>query len=193
MIPEYLALAHERASTRWPGYRQPEDFGYDFRAWVSPYTKGACHSGGIALVLQDWASSDALSKKWSSDIQEFGRDPQLLTNRRLEAILKSVFGCGLPDVYATNIFPFVKGGSISAPLAHNDVIAAARRFALAELAIARPTTVIAVGRIAHAVLEALQVEHLSVPHPAARIGSLATHISRWRVALGMVPSVEQAG
>ena len=57
MPAEYLELACKRRKTRMPGYSHPEDYGYEFQEWVSPYTKGAHTLGGIAIVLQDWASA----------------------------------------------------------------------------------------------------------------------------------------
>src|SRR5688572_33045549 len=94
----YAELARSRVEARWPGYQQPEDFGYDFRDWVSPYTKTACTLGGIALVLQDWASADGLRGGPVPDIQEYGRTRGLRTNRLLESLLGRVFGLALADV-----------------------------------------------------------------------------------------------
>src|SRR4051812_22739203 len=110
---EYRDLALLRVQTRWPGYQQPEDFGYDFREWVSPYTKTACALGGIALVLQDWASADGLYGGPDPDIQEYGRSRGLRTNKVLELLLRRVLGLALADVYATNAFPFIKPGGMS--------------------------------------------------------------------------------
>ena len=105
-------LAQSRVQARWPGYQQPEDFGYDFRDWVSPYTKPACTLGGIALVLQDWASADGLRGGPVPDIQEYGRTRGLRTNKVLESLLDRV-SLALADVYATNAFPFIKRGGMS--------------------------------------------------------------------------------
>lgn len=110
VLSEYRELARSRVQARWHGYQQPEDFGYDFREWVSPYTKTACTIGGIALVLQDWASADGLRGGPVPDIQEYGRTRGLHTNKVLEALLGRLFGLALADVYATNAFPFIKPG-----------------------------------------------------------------------------------
>ena len=83
----YQALARSRVETQWPPYQQPEAFGYDFREWVSPYTKTACMLGGIALVLQDWASADGLRGAPDPDVQEYGRARTLRTNRVLESLV----------------------------------------------------------------------------------------------------------
>ena len=132
MSPEYLALAAERAAAMCAPHFQPEAFNYEFRSWVSPYTKGANRSGGFAFVLQDWASEEGL-QTFSSDIQTYGRTPTLLTNARLEALLNQVLGVSLAEVYVTNAFPFVKRGPMSASLCVRDVREAAKVFLAREL------------------------------------------------------------
>ena len=113
MISEsYTALAKIRATSRWPGYKQPEDFGYDFRDWVSPYTKGAHTLGGVAIVLQDWSSEEKLLEGVNPEVQLYGRTLGLRTNKRLGILLSSVLKTSFADIYATNIFPFIKPGGI---------------------------------------------------------------------------------
>lgn len=182
--PAYAELARSRVQARWPGYQQPEDFGYDFRDWVSPYTKTACTLGGIALVLQDWASADGLRGGPVPDIQEYGRTRGLRTNKLLESLLGRVFGLALADVYATNAFPFIKRGDMSSALPFGDVVKAVRLFAAAELEIVRPTMVVAVGAVAHEALERVGISSIRVPHPAARIGNGGAHELAWRKAFG---------
>jgi len=180
---EYLALARERVTTQCSPHRQPEDFGYDFRTWVSPYTKGAHKLGGFALVLQDWASTDGLSGQVNPEIQRYGRAPTLLTNVRLEQLLNRVLGVCLVDIYATNAFPFVKAGGMSAALRNSDVQKAARQFAVRELELVKPTAVLALGAVAYLALHQCGVSCIRLPHPAARIGGLSKHEAAWRTAL----------
>jgi hypothetical protein len=180
---EYLTLARERAAAQCAPHRQPEDFGYDFRTWVSPYTKGAHRFGGLALVLQDWASADGLSGQLDPEIQFYGRTPTLLTNVRLERLLNNVLGVSLVDIYATNAFPFVKAGGMSAGLRSSDVLQAARQFVVRELELVKPTAVLALGAVAHLALRQCGVSCIRLPHPAARIGGLLRHEAAWRVAL----------
>lgn len=184
MPKQYRDLARLRGETRWPGYQQPEDFGYDFREWVSPYTKTACRIGSVALVLQDWASADGLRGGPDPTIQKYGRTLGLRTNKVLEALLSCVLGLTLAEVYATNAFPFVKPGAMSSALPSADVVRAVRMFAAVELEIARPTTVIAVGVAAHSALSRAGITSIPVPHPAARIGAISKHELAWRKALG---------
>lgn len=163
---------------------QPEDFGYDFRDWVSPYTKGAHALGGVAIVLQDWSSTDTLRAGVDPDVQAFGRTPGLRTNRTLEKLLERVFALALPQVYVTNVFPFVKSGGISAPVPKRDALRAAREFTREELALVKPVVTIALGRLTASVLTAVGVDCVGLPHPAARIGSVAAHEAIWRSVLG---------
>jgi hypothetical protein len=181
--PDYLALAAKRVAAQCSPHKQPEDFGYNFRRWVSPYTKGAHRLGGIAVVLQDWASADSLAGPLNPAIQLQGRTPTLLTNVRLEHLLEQVFGLRLAEVYATNAFPFVKAGGISAHLRMGEVRDAASEFAIRELELAKPTVVLALGAVAHAVLRGFDVDCVRLPHPAARIGGASRHEAAWREAL----------
>ena len=182
MSPEYLALATERAAATCAPHYQPEAFNYEFRSWVSPYTKGANRSGGFAFVLQDWASEEGL-RNFNSEIQTHGRTPGLLTNKRLEALLDQVLGVSLAEVYVTNAFPFVKCGPMSASLRVRDVRQAAKVFLARELRLAEPKWVFALGTVAQVALETCNVPYIRLPHPAARIGGLAKHEEVWRSVL----------
>lgn len=183
MSRAYLELARARVDARWHGYAQPEDFGYDFREWVSPYTKGAHALGGVALVLQDWSSVDVLRNGPDPDVQRYGRTVGLRTNRILEGLLARVLGLSLADVYATNVFPFVKAGAISSRLPRRDVVRAARLFAGPELELANPSLTLALGRMPYEVLKKVGIPCLRLPHPAARIGDLATQARIWEEVL----------
>lgn len=170
MLPwPYYELSTKRVAARWEGYKQPEDFGYDFREWVSPYTKGAHSLGSIALVLQDWSSAEKLIQGVDPAIQIHGRDPNLKTNKLLERLLQEVLRLSINETYATNIFPFIKGGSISSPIPKTDVIRAAQEFAPLELKVVRPSKILALGRISTMALREIGINCISLPHPAARI------------------------
>jgi len=186
MSEAYRQLARVRVRTRWPGYAQPEDFGYDFREWVSPYTKGAHAVNGIALVLQDWSSSEGLGDDPDPDVQRYGRTPGLRTNRMLEDLLARVVGLKLANVYATNVFPFIKSGTISSPLPFGDVVHAAEQFTRVELELARPRLILALGRVPFAALQRVGVSCYRLPHPAARIGRADAHARAWRAVLQRV-------
>lgn len=186
----YLALANERVNTAWPPYQQPEDFGYDFRTWVSPYTKGAHTLGGIVLVLQDWASVDGLSGPPDAGIQNIGRAASRQTNQRLEHLLGSVFGLSIAQTYATNAFPFVKPGSMSSRLNTGDVKTAVGQFLSKELAIVKPKLILALGAVTYTALHSADIDCVRLPHPAARIGGVAKHKAAWCTALGQTLTQE---
>ena len=182
-VKKYADLAALRVSSAPEGYLQPEHFGYDFRDWVSPYTKGANRRGGIALVLQDWASEEGLKGGRNERIAELGRNPDIRTNKVLEELLRRILGLSLNVVYATNAFPFVKQGKMSSAIPQRTVNAMAGRFLVPELKIAEPQVVLALGSVARRTLEGVGIACIHVPHPAARIGGLTAHERAWRAAL----------
>lgn len=61
---------------------------------------------------------------------------------------------------------------------------AAREFTREELALVKPVVTIALGRLTASVLSAVGVNCVGLPHPAARIGSVAAHEAIWRSVLG---------
>lgn len=185
MLPAaYRALALKRSSTRFNGYKQPEDFGYDFREWVSPYTKGAHMMGHIALVLQDWSSEDTLKAGVNPDVLELGRTRTLRTNIRLERLLRSILGISFEETYTTNIFPFIKPGGISASIPKRDVLQTARTFAKLELEIVNPTKILALGKVPSSVMQEIGVKCVCLPHPAHRGYSFEEHQRIWDRLLG---------
>ena len=183
MTPEYLALAARRASTFWAPYGQPEDYGYDFRDWISPYTKGAHTPAGVAIVLQDWASADGLAGGPDPDVQKFGRTRSLLTNRRLERALFNATGLSLHETYATNAFPFIKPGGMSTNLRLRDLLRTVEEFTKPELELANPTVVVALGSLTQKALARSGVKAIALPHPAARGMSGDDFCKMWIEAL----------
>jgi hypothetical protein len=183
MPSEYLALARQRVQDERAGFQQPEEFGYKFRRWVSPYTKCAHGRGGIAIVLQDWASADWLAQRFRPEVQEWGRDCSLLTNRRLDALVRSVLKMKLSDTYVTNAFPFVKPGGMGARLSRSAVADSVAKYTVEELRITSPPLVLALGALAAYGLSQSGVAHVALPHPAARIGGLLEHERVWNERL----------
>ncbi len=66
------------------------------------------------------------------------------TNVKLEELLERHFGLALTDVYATNVFPFVKPAAMGSSLPQRDLNRAAVQFGLPQIKIVRP--VVAVRR-----------------------------------------------
>lgn len=143
-----LALAQKRKATSWPEYCRIGDYhdGVYECDFVSPYTKSAGNvDAEILVLLQDWSSDESLRGPLDSDSVRYGLTRTFPTNKRLSELLQSCFGVGLKDVYATNLFPFVKGGGISSSIPMSDLVRAAREFALPQIRIVRPKLVVCLG------------------------------------------------
>jgi hypothetical protein len=145
---ELLALAKLRQRTRYPGYKCIGDYhaGAYECDFVSPYTKTAGNiDSEIMVMLQDWASDGFLSGPVHEPSVKLGHSPNLPTNRNLIRLLKITFGLTLPDVYGTNLFPFVKAGEMTGEIREKDMVLAARQFALPQIRIVNPKLVICLG------------------------------------------------
>ena len=110
---QLLELAQKRKLSRWNGYKCIGDYhGGGFECdYVSPYTKSAHNvDSEIMVILQDWSSDEEMSDPRDPEaMKKYGYTPSLGTNIKLISLLKAHFGVkGLNDVYATNLFPFIK-------------------------------------------------------------------------------------
>jgi len=178
MRKQYLNLATQRYATRPGPFKNPEDLGFDFRRWISPYTKCAHTIGDIAIVLQDWGSVHGFRKikpEVRRLIQETGRNPYLRTNTRLDFVLEKVFGKHIGDVYITNAFPYVKPGSMSSRISMSTLKKTVVQFTIPELELANPKKIFVCGAATFAAISGvcagsvLRDRLIKVPHPAARI------------------------
>jgi len=165
---ELLALAKLRQRTRYPGYKCIGDDDYHAGAYecdfVSPYTKTAGNiDAKIMVMLQDWASDEFLRGPFHEPSAKLGHSPNLPTNRNLIRLLKTTFGVTLPDVYGTNLFPFVKPGEMAGDIPDKDMVAAARQFGLPQIRIVSPKLVICLGLVTFNALR--QVCDLSAIRP----------------------------
>jgi restriction system protein len=145
-----LALAKLRQGTRWPGYNCISDYhsGAYECDFVSLYTKSAGNvDAEIMVMLQDWASDEALRGPLHEPSMRLGHTPSRPTNRNLIRLLDRTFGITLADTYGTNLFPFVKMGGMSVPIRQADLVAAARQFALPQIRIISPRLVISLGLV----------------------------------------------
>ena len=145
---QLLALARKRKRARWPGFGRVADYHggvYDCNH-VSPYTKSAANlDSKVFVLLQDWSSHAWLSRPLNPEVQRLGYAPGLPTNRNLAALLKSHFRLSLADVYATNLFPFIKCGGLSGGISDEVLVRAAREYALPQIRIVQPALVICLG------------------------------------------------
>jgi hypothetical protein len=154
-------LARRRKADRLNGYANIADFDggiYDQGDFVSPYTRGAgAVDSPIMIVLQDWASEDylkAISEPVKKQALEYGRALNLRTNTNLERLLELAFKLGLKDVYATNLFVFVKRGGMSTNIPKKDLVFCAKTYTIREIEIVKPRIVICVGAVTYNALVA---------------------------------------
>ena len=119
---------------------------------VSPYTKGADNvNAEIFVLLQDWGSDDEMSlpvvdfEKQKFELR-YGRTPGQYPNEHLEELLHKYFSIALDQTYATNLFPYIKAGEVSAKISDKDLRCAAKKFALPQIAIVQPKLVICCGK-----------------------------------------------
>jgi hypothetical protein len=144
-------LALLRKNTRWPDYKCIGDYhgGVYECDFVSPYTRSAGNvDAELMTLLQDWSCDEVLSDPILPERLSLGHDPSRATNKRLKDLLQRHFGLELKDVYATNVFPFVKLGAMSASIPMRDLLRAAREFALPQIEIVRPRLAFCLGKAA---------------------------------------------
>lgn len=151
-------LARLRQQSRWDGYECIGDYhnGVYECDFVSPYTRGACNvDAKLMVLLQDWASDDVLKGAIVPDRLNLGHDPTRRTNIQLKHLLKEYFQLELEDIYATNVFPFIKKGEMNSPIKPKDLKRAAEEFALPQMRIVAPRLAVCLGESAfNAIAEA---------------------------------------
>lgn len=146
-----LELARRRQATRWPPYKCIGDYqeGVYECEFVSPYTKSARNHDAAVMVLgQEWAGDSSLSGPLDPGARDVGYTLGNRTHENLGKRLDFHFGLRLQDVYATNVFPFVKLGRENALIPTKDLVRAARDFALPQIAILQPVIAVCLGKAA---------------------------------------------
>ena len=143
-----LELGRQRREARWQGYRCIGDFqggAYECEH-VSPITKAACNiDSDVFVLLQDWSSERNLERRLDPGARDLGYTPSEPTNKRLAELLRAHFNLDLADVYATNMFPFVKPGTMTEGIPRHDLSRAAREFAIPQIEIVNPRLVVCLG------------------------------------------------
>ncbi len=118
--------------------------------YVVPWSKSACKYGAkVMLMAQDWDSYRNLSAPLTEKhrrIKLVGRNEALLTNKRLDKLLKEYLHLDFQDTFATDLFPFVKMGDMRGALNWADFLRCARDFALPQIDIIKPLMVVCLGR-----------------------------------------------
>jgi hypothetical protein len=140
--------------------------------FVSPWTKSACNlDADLMIIGQDWVSESFLLKH-SDVLRQLGYDPKLATNKNLQRLLLDQFGLSFSEIYATNVFIYVKAGGMSAPLPMRDLTDCARRFLLPQIEIVKPRMAICLGqRTFNSVRRALGLSALSLNEAAQPTGN----------------------
>lgn len=99
----------------------------------------------IMVLLQDWSSHENMNGSLDEEARDLGYTPSEPTNRNLARLLKATFALSISDVYGTNLFPFVKQGTMSGRIPDVDLVRAAREFALPQLDNIAPRLAICLG------------------------------------------------
>jgi hypothetical protein len=144
-----------RKQDRKPKYHALSDFdgGFYDGDWITPWTISACNlDADLMIVAQDWSSAQTLeSPKRSKPAQKearklCGQDANLPTNKTLKALLKRHFELEFADIYATNVFVFIKPGTISAKIPIEDLAYCAKKYTLPQIEIVQPRMVLCLGK-----------------------------------------------
>ncbi len=143
-----INLARKRQRARWTGYKNLRDYhrGAYECLHVSPYTKSAGNvDSAIMVFLQDWTSDESIRRGIDEDCIRLGYTPSLPTNRNLIRLLQTHFGVLLREIYATNLFPFIKPRHMGNAIPRRDLLRAAEDYALPQIRIVQPKLVICLG------------------------------------------------
>ena len=143
-----LNLARKRQATRYEGYTAIGD--YDDGVWecdyISPFSLSSHNADAeILIILQDWCSEQSFDMPVCRETLSLGHTPSVRTNINLKRLLQQHFGKALEDVYATNLFPFVKPGPMNAPIRAKDLARAASDFTLPLIDIVQPQIAVCLG------------------------------------------------
>ena len=148
---EIKKIVVRRQTARWEKYYNLVDFrnGIYECDHVSPYSHGAQNvNAKVMLVLQDWGSIDYLKSLCDKDhesLSRLGRDPKLFTNKNITDLLNRHFHLDLADTYATNLFPFIKQGTMSSSIPIQDLNRTAMEYTRPLIEIIQPAIVICFG------------------------------------------------
>lgn len=104
-------------------YGQVGDFHggvYDTWELVSPWTKSASNLDTEFIVIgQDWYSDKAILKSKNPWLN--GYNTEAPTNKNLFSLLRETFGLEFSEMYATNLFVFVKLGIANATMSGGEL------------------------------------------------------------------------
>lgn len=144
-----LALAKLRQSKTYSGYTAIGDYneGAYECDYVSPYSISSHNENSdVLVVLQDWCSEEGFGEKICEETLRYGYTPSVKTNVYLKALLLEYFSLTLEEIYSTNLFPYIKPGSMSDDIAANDLLNSAKEFTIPMIEIIRPKIVVCLGK-----------------------------------------------
>ena len=145
---ELLKLAKLRQQIKYDGYNYIADYAngaYECN-YVSPYSKSAHNvNTNVFIILQDWSSDENMQGNVCEETNKYGYTPSVGTNKNLIKLLKECLDLELKNTYATNLFPFIKMGGMSANIPIKDMRRAAKEFTLPMVKIIKPKIAIALG------------------------------------------------
>jgi restriction system protein len=145
--------------------------------YVSPYSKCAHNvDSDIMIMAQDWSSDEKLNKltdEQIADTKKYGYLRTLPTNTTLIDLLKTHFFADFDKIYATNLFPFIKMGTMSSKIPQTDMIRAALDFGIPQIKIVKPKIVICLGLSTfHAIRKAENIKPCKNMPEAININSI---------------------
>ena len=144
-----LALAKKRKAKTYEGYTAIGDHnnGAYECDYVSPYSISANNvDADILIILQDWCSEESFGEDVDPETLEYGHTPSVKTNINLKKLLSEHLNVTLDQTYATNLFPYIKPGPMSAYIPDKDRLKAAKDFTLPIIEIIHPRIAICFGK-----------------------------------------------
>lgn len=174
-----------------------------FENLISPNSKTANNlDSEVVVVLQDWASQEQVQcfLDAGGDVLRYGYDPKIRTNRVLRDLLIAHFSTEIglsknaqkdptlaevfEKIYITNVFQFLKPGSMSSNIP-NKYIKDTAVFTKKEIEIIQPKLVICLGSQVFQSMAETSDDHELIGntlyfkqyHPAARVSTTLMHES----------------
>jgi uracil-DNA glycosylase len=144
-----LKLAKRRQTESLPPHFNVADFhnGYYECDYVSPWSISAHNlNASLMLVGQDWSSSERLTLPVDEEQRRLGQTWGLPTNKNLRRLLESHLQLKFENTYATNLFPFIKCGSLNARIPTDHLRYCARHYTIPEIRIVAPAMVMCLGQ-----------------------------------------------
>lgn len=149
VLKRRLPLAGTRAAGYSKDYQKLGDFHqgmYDFDDHVVPWSKTACnYDADLMLIAQDWASADFLIKPFDKAQATLGYAAYLPSNKNLFSLLSDILRINFENVYATDMFVFVKPGDMGTRIPLSDLRKCAVDYALPQIRIIKPKIVVCIG------------------------------------------------